>query len=103
MWILAIANFVLGAACGVRFGVSVLAPLVLIPIAELILLRVEAGAWLQTLWHGLVLLIAVEFGYIAGTLAHSARETFASWPGTAGSKPKPMTDVPSQLDIGSRR
>jgi hypothetical protein len=79
MWLLAVVNFFIGILCGLRFGVSVLVLLALVPPLEMLIFRLTAEPWFVVLWYGLLLLTAIEIGYVTGTLAVSFRGSFAGW------------------------
>jgi hypothetical protein len=65
LWLVAIHLFV-GMLLGFCFTVFILIPITAITLVEAIFLQTAAGSWSSMVWRIVVLIVAVEVGYILG-------------------------------------
>ena len=63
---LVIINLLAGALLGVRFTVVIVIPAAFAALVEAILLEFGAGSWNSLVWHTVILIVAIEVGFILG-------------------------------------
>ena len=61
-------NGLLGAICGMWFRVQILFPLIAFAGVEVAILK-HTGTWWSVFWHAVMLVVAIEIGYLAGASA----------------------------------
>ncbi|MGC2079428.1 MAG: hypothetical protein WA728_26090 [Xanthobacteraceae bacterium] len=66
--LLTLVNGLFGALCGMSFKVQVLAPLIAVAFVETAILK-HAGTWPSVFWLAVMLIVATEMGYLAGSSA----------------------------------
>jgi hypothetical protein len=66
--LLTLVNGLLGAICGLSFKVQVLAPLIVVTFIEVAILK-HAGSWPSIFLFAVMLIVATEMGYLAGSSA----------------------------------
>jgi len=66
--LLTLVNGLLGAICGTWFRVQILFPLIALACAEVVFLK-HTGTWWSTFGYAMMLIVAVEIGYLAGAWA----------------------------------
>ena len=67
MWLLALANCLLGGLVGIRYRVWIIIPLSAIAILEACLLELGEATWISILWHAAALIASIELGYLIGS------------------------------------
>ncbi len=82
MWLLVLANCLLGALLGIRCRVWILVPLSAIPILEVGVL-VFPATWISMLWQAGVLIVSLEVGYLVGNAIGVFLESHRHLPMTA--------------------
>ena len=73
LWLVAIHLFV-GALLGFRFTVFIVIPIAAVTLVEaVLLLQPAAGSWSSMAWRAVMLIVAVEVGYILGAALRGIR------------------------------
>lgn len=82
MWLISLSslNGVIGTICGIRFRFYILVPLMAIAIIEVAVLR-HGGVRSLRFWSALELIVALEIGYLIGSVA-AAYRSYPSRQGT---------------------
>jgi hypothetical protein len=62
---LLLLNGLLGAICGIWFRVQILLPLIAFAGVEVWVVK-HTGTWWSIFWHAVMLVVAIEIGYLAG-------------------------------------
>ena len=73
MILAALLNALLGAVCGLRFRVLILAPLSCVALIEIFLLGTVHEGWLSCTISAVALILALEIGYFVGAVLGSSR------------------------------
>jgi hypothetical protein len=68
MLLLVVINLLVGALLGVRFTVFIVIPAAVAASVEAILLEPATGSWGSLVWHAVVLILAIEVGFILGAV-----------------------------------
>jgi hypothetical protein len=61
-------HLLVGALLGFWFTVFIVIPIAAIALIEAILLQPAAGSWSSMVWRAVMLIVAVEVGYILGAV-----------------------------------
>ena len=64
--LLTLVNGLIGAICGMSFRVHVLVPLIVFAFVEVAFVN-HTGIWSSAFWLALMLIAAIEIGYLAGS------------------------------------
>jgi hypothetical protein len=73
LWLVAIHLFV-GALLGFCFTVFIVIPIAAVTLVEaILLLQPAAGSWSSMAWRAVMLIVAVEVGYILGAALRGIR------------------------------
>jgi hypothetical protein len=66
--LLTLVNGLLGTICGMWFRVQVLVPLIAFACVEIAVVK-HAATWWSVFWYAIMLIVAIEIGYLAGASA----------------------------------
>ena len=64
--LLTLVNCLFGAFCGVWFRVQILVPLIAFAFVEVLILK-HTGTWWSVSWYAVMLIVAIEIGYLVGS------------------------------------
>jgi hypothetical protein len=67
MFLIGLLNCLLGTICGLWFRATILGPLLVVALIEVAILK-HTGGWSSAFWSTIVLITALETGYLIGAL-----------------------------------